>query len=36
MTEDRIQQINSAFDHFDGKYKKAEMEEVITLKEKTR
>jgi hypothetical protein len=33
MTEDRIQRIISAFDHFDGKYKKAEMEEAITLKD---
>jgi len=33
MTEDRIQRIISAFDHFDGEYKKAEMEEAITLKD---
>jgi hypothetical protein len=33
MTEDRIQRIISAFDHFDGEYKKAEMEEALTLKD---
>jgi hypothetical protein len=33
MTEDRIKQIISAFDHFDGNYKKSEMEEALTLKD---
>jgi hypothetical protein len=33
MTEDRIQRIISEFDHFDGEYKKAEMEEALTLKD---
>jgi len=33
MTEDKIQRIISAFDHFDGKYKREEMEEALTLKE---
>jgi hypothetical protein len=33
MTEDRIKQIISAFDHFDENYKKSEMEEALTLKD---
>ena len=33
MTEDKVQQIILAFDHFDGKYKQAEMEEALALKD---
>jgi hypothetical protein len=33
MTEDRVHRIIEAFDHFDGRYKRAEMEEALTLKE---
>ncbi|MBA4416739.1 MAG: hypothetical protein C0392_02340 [Syntrophus sp. (in: bacteria)] len=33
MTEDNIQRIISALDHFDGTYKRAEMEEALTLKD---
>jgi hypothetical protein len=33
MSEERIKQIIEAFDRFDGTYKRAEMEEALTLKE---
>lgn len=33
MSEERVHEIIGAFDHFDGTYKRAEMEEALTFKE---
>ena len=33
MSEARIRELIEAFDHFDGKYKRAEVEEAVTLRE---
>ncbi len=33
MSEERIQELIRAFDHFDNKYKRAEVEEAVTLRE---
>jgi hypothetical protein len=33
MSEERIRELIEAFDHFDNKYKRAEVEEAVTLRE---